>query len=305
MDTILHYIGVLWDWFIILIYILFAFCIATSGRYNIVLRIIIVGVTGLICFSGHPYIANILVFLPAISALDYEDREREKRIGKAIDAYLANKNIIKVNNLGPWYLAMIPENDSDKSYLSEMFNDKSRQEFYDKIRDFGKKYLKEKTNNKDNHIVAINALGDRFYMLQETIDEMRIIYERARSNGPDVFWILKIGVNLGGDKGLQNNELMAIYEQVIPNFNHVQCKDYPELMISRDYAANHICQKCHNVFLESKNIYNYYGTIYCTDCLEQVQQAERNGESMVMEVSPDQVPVSGDLADIFSELEGR
>ena len=259
----------------------------------------------------------MIILLPiAKIVLDWDMKQKEKRrrktISNFIDSLLNNKKIIKLSNLGMLYLNNIPEDDEDKGYTDKsLFNDRSRQNFYYEVCRIAEAHLNESLKvNTNNRVISVCALDEKYYMLQQTLDELRLRGQQL-SNERVIF------VKQLGDWGIQNEELAYVCQNGIDDFpftcytSFIENLELPngdiikipyEMMNKKVAAEEFTCSKCHGIF---QKIFDHGGEKFCSNCIEEVKGAEREGKSVVFEVNPNEISMTEDMADIFVELDKK
>ena len=120
-----------------------------------------------------------------------------------------------------------------------------------------------------------------------------------------------------GNRGIEDKELAYVCVNGIADFpftcytNYIENLELPNgkvvkmpyQMINKRVAANECtCQKCYGIF---QKIYDHGGNKFCYDCLQEIEGAERSGKSVVLEVNPNEISMTEDMADIFAELDKK
>lgn len=238
-------------------------------------------------YNSFGMIPAIILFCFIFSRLDKAGKKQlKKNINNYIDDTLNEGKVISKNSLGNLMIQRENRSFSDESV---------RKKFVDEVVKYSDEHIKELFDQKSQiHISKVAVSGDEFYLTLKTLEEIQKLTESLRQ-------FVLISPNNLGYRGVSGTELVNICRQLVPGFPFITCQDDNDTLINIDYMAYYECAKCHGVF---KNLTNYYGTKYCSNCVQTVQKAERTGESVVLEVTPDQMP-SGDMADVFAELEGK
>ena len=273
-------------------------------------------------------IAYLIMFF---TILDPESNELEDNVEREIVFALQNKKIIKLNDIAATYFKGIGSSAKDSEHNETALKN---------IQEYGEKCLIKLSNESSTHLVKINTPNGIFYATQETINEIQLFYkmnllltgdwnqeiadellqkfnteeqyvDNVNNNIRQICNQFKInckdeyesGISItkvfARDCGIDDVDLMEVYKQIIPTFSYIAFKDLPKYMVRKDMAYKYRCQKCHDVF---NKMANYSGTKLCLTCFEEVQEAEKTGEPVILEISPDILQKTEQMSDIFKEL---
>ena len=262
---------------------IFGYANATSWIKRIVYLLVCIFV-----YSNFGMIPLVIVFGFILTSVDKDRQNRlKKNIFNFIDRSLNEGKIISRNKIGS--LIIQEENMT--------LDDKDAQKrFIDDVIKYSDEHMEELLGqNSQIQISKVAVSGDVFYLTVKSLGEIQEQTEALRQYA-------QISPNNLGYRGVSGMELVNVCRQLVPSFPFITCRDDNDTLINIDYLAYYKCAKCHGVF---KNLTNYYGTKYCSNCVQTVQKAERTGETVVLEVTPDQIPMSGDMADVFAELDKK
>ena len=230
-------------------------------------------------------------------------------VSKFIDNYLIyNKKIIKLEEFTQIYLSSLGK--------SEKIN-QSRETNLEMIQKYGSEYLLEdltgwrgriQDDNDDElsrlglfrkrqtpkiPIIKIETPQGIFFTSKETINEIRKI-------GRQLINQQIINVEQLGNRGLSNIDMNVFCEKAIPDFQFVKLIGHPELLLNKNDISKFTCKKCGCVELK---LIEYYGFLYCPNCMKKIQESEKSSKGVVVEVNPYNFQMSNDMEDIFTELD--
>lgn len=256
------------------------------------------GVALAICaagYVGYSIIGFIVAYvLVALFLIDASGHNLDEDVKKALKNYLTNNNIVKLDNIAEAYFRGL-----DRPYRKSELSETALKN----IHMYGEELLEERELDREftTPIIRIETPKGIFYALQRTIDEIQQLYDSFTAQGPDVYNVMKADT-LGGNRGLSVKDLYSVYQQIISGFSHIQCIDDPEVLLSEDAAKRQTCRKCQHIF---SRIFDYYGTMYCKNCMAEVKELEKSGKSMILEINPSEMQASGELEDVFAELNSK
>lgn len=239
----------------------------------------------LFIYSSYGFIAGAVAFFVIVGCFLARDEENKlkKSIFEFIDNSLNEGKIITSKNVGTMFSSNIQDEETRTNYAA-------------RVARHSEEHFRELTEGSSQiQLKKVELSGNVYYLTQKALGEIQQLTESLRQYA-------QISPNNLGYRGVSGSELSNICRQLVPDFPFIVCQDDNDTLINVGYMAYYECAKCHGVF---KNLTNYYGTKYCSNCIQTVQKAERTGESVILEVTPDQMPMSGDMADIFAELEGK
>lgn len=250
-----------------------------------ILKRIIYFVICLFIYSSYGFIAGAVAFFVIVGCFLSRDEEKQfkKSIYEFIDNSLNEGKIITSKNVGKIFSSIVQDEEARTNYAA-------------RVTRHSEEHFRELTEGSSQiQLIKIELSGEVYYLTQKALGEIQQLTESLRQYA-------QISPNNLGYRGVSGSELVNICRQLVPGFPFITCQDDNDTLINIDYLAYYKCSKCHGIF---KNLTNYYGTKYCSNCVQTVQKAERTGETVVLEVTPDQIPMSGDMADIFAELDKK
>lgn len=263
----------------------------------------------IICFIAYSNFGTVGLIIAYLIVcflfIDPNGNDLNKDVYNVIDKCLASKNIIKLNDFPDFYYNKIGRigRKVKKSERSETAKSN--------IQEFAREHFEELSSNISKiPVITINTPKGIFYTTQEALDEIRqIAYQLSN--------LRIIPTKELGDRGVEGEDLAYACVYGIPDFPFTYYTrfidkltlpnghevDIPYEMINKKVAAEEFtCQKCQGVF---QNVFNHDGNRLCSKCLGEIEKAERIGESLIMEVNPDQIPMTDDMADVFAELDSK